>query len=109
MESVPLYSQLSDEMRVKGVRRLGVRLGNWLTPEHGRRLLTQRTPITLREVRDHAMLAVFLGCGLRRGELLAMQLGWIQPREGALGHRRSHRQRRARPDRPHAGVGQGRD
>ena len=95
--------------RVKGVRRLGVRLGNWLTPEHGRRLLTQRTPITLREVRDHAMLAVFLGCGLRRGELLAMQLGWIQPREGALGHRRSHRQRRARPDRPHAGVGQGRD
>ena len=25
--------------RVKGVRRLGVRLGNWLTPEQGRRLL----------------------------------------------------------------------
>jgi hypothetical protein len=23
--------------RVKGVRRIGVRLGNWLTPEHGRR------------------------------------------------------------------------
>jgi len=66
---------------VKGVRRLGVRLGNWLTPEQGRRLLTQRTPITLREVRDHAMLAVLLGCGLRRGELLAMQLGWIQQRE----------------------------
>ena len=30
--------------RVKGVRRLGVRLGNWLTPEQGRRLLTRRTP-----------------------------------------------------------------
>jgi hypothetical protein len=25
--------------RVKGVRRIGVRLGNWLTPEQGRRLL----------------------------------------------------------------------
>src|SRR6187431_44008 len=25
--------------RVKGVRRLGVRLGNWLTPDQGRRLL----------------------------------------------------------------------
>ena len=25
--------------RVKGVRRLGVRLGNWLTPEQGRQLL----------------------------------------------------------------------
>ena len=66
---------------MKGVRRLGVRLGNWLTPEQGRRLLTQRTPITPREVRDHAMLAVLLGCGLRRGELLAMQLGSIQQRE----------------------------
>jgi hypothetical protein len=32
--------------RVKGVRRLGVRLGNWLTPEQGRRLLTRRTPTT---------------------------------------------------------------
>jgi hypothetical protein len=67
--------------RVKGVRRLGVRLGNWLTPEQARRLLTQRTPTTPREHRDHAMLAVLLGCGLRRGELLALQLGWIQQRE----------------------------
>jgi integrase len=67
--------------RVKGVRRLGVRLGNWLTPEQGRRLLTQRTPTTPRELRDHAMLAVLLGCGLRRGELLALRLGWIQQRE----------------------------
>jgi integrase len=66
---------------MKGVRRLGVRLGNWLTPEQGRRLLTQRTPTTPREHRDHAMLAVLLGCGLRREELLALQLGWIQQRE----------------------------
>src|SRR5713101_3608649 len=42
--------------RVKGVRRLGVRLGNWLTPEQGRRLLTRRAPATPRELRDHAML-----------------------------------------------------
>jgi integrase len=67
--------------RVKGVRRLGVRPGNWLTPEQGRRLLTQRTPTTPRDLRNHAMLAVLLGCGVRRGELLAMQLGWIQQRE----------------------------
>lgn len=58
--------------RVKGVRRLGVRLGNWLTPEQGRRLLTPRTPMTQRELRNHAMLAVLLGCDLRRGELLAL-------------------------------------
>jgi hypothetical protein len=29
---------------VKGVRRIGVRLGNWLTPEQGRRLLAATTP-----------------------------------------------------------------
>src|SRR6266850_709174 len=51
--------------RVKGVRRLGVRLGNWLTPEQGRRLLTRRTRTTLPELRNHAMLAVLIGCGLR--------------------------------------------
>ena len=67
--------------RVKGVRRLGVRLGNWLTPEQGRRLLTLRPPATPRELRNHAMLAALLGCGLRRGELLALKLNWIQQRE----------------------------
>jgi integrase len=58
--------------RVKGVRRLGVRLGNWLTPEQGRRLLTPGASMTLRALRDHAMIAVLIGCGLRRGELLAL-------------------------------------
>src|SRR5881275_460172 len=44
--------------RVKGVRRLGVRLGNWLTPEQGRRLLDATTPASPREVRDQAMVAM---------------------------------------------------
>ncbi len=47
--------------RVKGVRRIGVRLGNWLTPDQRRRLLAQRTPTTTRDRRDHAMLAVLIG------------------------------------------------
>jgi hypothetical protein len=36
--------------RVKGVRRIGVRLGNWLTPEQGRRLLDCATPSTARQL-----------------------------------------------------------
>ena len=52
-----------------------------MTPEQGRRLLTHRTPQTPRELRDHAMLAVLIGCGLRRGELLALDLGSVQQRE----------------------------
>jgi site-specific recombinase XerD len=67
--------------RVKGVRRLGVRLGNWLTPEQGRRLLEHPQPTTPRELRDHAMLAMLIGCGLRRGELLALTLESVQQRE----------------------------
>src|SRR6266511_5701513 len=38
--------------RVKGVRRLGVRLGNWLTPERGRRLLEAVRVDTLRGRRN---------------------------------------------------------
>lgn len=84
--------------RVKGVRRLGVRLGNWLTPEQGRRLLPQRTPTTPRELRDRAMLAVLLGCGLRRGELLARPE--VHSTAGrALRHRRPDRERRSCPHR----------
>jgi integrase len=67
--------------RVKGVRRIGVRLGNWLTPEQSRRLLESATPLTARELRDHAMVAMLIGCGVRRAELLALQLESIQQRE----------------------------
>jgi integrase len=67
--------------RVRGVRRIGVRLGNWLTPEQGRRLLAQANVVTPRARRDHAMLAMLIGCGLRRGELLALTLESIQQRE----------------------------
>ena len=67
--------------RVKGVRRIGVRLGNWLTPEQGRRLLASAMPSTARELRDRAMVAMLIGCGLRRAELVALKLESIQQRE----------------------------
>jgi integrase len=66
---------------VKGVRRVGVRLGNWLTPEQGHRVLEAGTPASPRELQDHAMVAMLIGCGLRRAELLALQLESIQQRE----------------------------
>jgi integrase len=67
--------------RVKGVRRIGVRFGNWLTPEQGHRLLDCATPSTPRRLRDHAMVAMLIGCGLRRAEFLALNLESIQQRE----------------------------
>jgi integrase len=67
--------------RVKGVRRIGVRLGNWLTPEQRRRLLDSAAPSTPRELRNYAMLAMLIGGGLRRAELLALHLESVQQRE----------------------------
>jgi site-specific recombinase XerD len=54
---------------VKGAKKLGVRLGNWLTAEEARRLWQSPAADTLKAKRDRAILAVSLGCGLRRREL----------------------------------------
>ena len=67
--------------RVKGVRRVGVRVGNWLTAEQGKQLLAAADRESLRGKRNHAVLAMLIGCGLRRGELLALRVDSIQLRE----------------------------
>lgn len=67
--------------RVKGVRRIGVRLGNWLTADQGRSLLLNVAGEDLRSKRNYAILALLVGCGLRRGELLALTMRSIQLRE----------------------------
>src|SRR5215472_1181613 len=67
--------------RVKGVRRLGVRVGNWLTAEQGKRLLERASADTLRSKRNRAMLSLLIGCGLRRAELLGLTMNSIQLRE----------------------------
>jgi site-specific recombinase XerD len=67
--------------RVKGVRRLGIRVGNWLTPEQGRTLLAVTSVETLRSKRNRAMLSLLIGCGLRRAELLGLAMNSIQLRE----------------------------
>jgi site-specific recombinase XerD len=68
--------------RVKGAKQLGVRLGNWLTSEQGRALVEAPAVETLRGKRDRAILAVLLGCGLRRSELVHLKLEDVQQREG---------------------------
>jgi site-specific recombinase XerC len=36
----------------------------------------------LREKRDHAMLALLLGCGLRRSELVGLEVSEVETRQG---------------------------
>jgi len=67
--------------RVKGVRRLGIRVGNWLTPDQGKLLLERSDTGRLRGKRNHDILAMLIGCGLRRGELLSLAMDSIQVRE----------------------------
>ena len=67
--------------RVKGAKRLGVRVGNWLTAEQGKRLLAVHSGKHLRDLRNHAVLAMLLGCGLRRAELVAVKIEDFELRE----------------------------
>ena len=67
--------------RVRGVKQLGVRVGNWLTAEQGRALVEAPSVQTLRGKRDRAMLGVLLGCGLRRSELVHLKVEDVQQRE----------------------------
>jgi site-specific recombinase XerD len=67
--------------RVKGVKKHGARIGNWLTAEQGSRLLAVFDQASLRGKRDYAMVAVLLGCGLRRAEVADLAVDAIQQRE----------------------------
>ncbi len=67
---------------VEGAKQSGVRAGNWLTREQAQTLLRLPDAETLQGRRDQALLALLIGCGLRRSELAALTLEHIQPREG---------------------------
>lgn len=68
--------------RVKGVRKEGKRLGNWLTKEQAQALLQRPNISTIKGARDRAILAVLLGCGLRREECAGLTVSHLQQREG---------------------------
>jgi site-specific recombinase XerD len=67
---------------IKGTRQKGVRLGAWLTLEQAQALLKAPRGNSPRARRDRALLALLVGCGLRRNELAQLDVDRIQQREG---------------------------
>jgi integrase len=68
--------------RVKGVKQLGSRAGNWLNRDQAGLLLQKAGGESLRSLRDLAMISVLIGCGLRRAELASLRKDDIQIRQG---------------------------
>src|ERR1700730_6394932 len=66
--------------RVKSVKSTGIRVGNWLSLRQAQALLSAPDVATVKGLRDRAILAVRLGCGLRRSEVAALTLAHIQQR-----------------------------
>jgi site-specific recombinase XerD len=67
--------------RVKGAKRVGVRLGNWLSAEEVKQLLRSPDLDVMKGKRDRAIIAVLAGCGLRRSEVAQLSLSDIQKRD----------------------------
>ena len=68
--------------RVKGVKQLGFRSGNWLSAEESSEVLTHACGNSMRAKRDYAMLALLFGCGFRRSELVGLEVDEVQMRQG---------------------------
>jgi integrase len=66
---------------VKGAKQAGIRAGQWLTREQAEDLLSAPDPATRKGRRDRALLAVLIGCGLRRREAAALTVDHIQMRD----------------------------
>ena len=67
--------------KVRGAKRLGTRAGNWLTPEEATAMLNAPDRSTPIGCRDRALLALLLGCGLRRAELVSLDTDRLQLRD----------------------------
>jgi site-specific recombinase XerC len=66
---------------IPNLRQQGTRPGNWLTREQAKELLAVPDRSTLKGKRDYAILALLVGCALRRHELANLYIEEIRMRE----------------------------
>jgi site-specific recombinase XerD len=78
-----LDAQIASGIRaVKGIRQEGTRTGNWLAKREAQQLLNAPNTSTLKGLRDRAILALLVGCGLRRSEIVNLTFDRVQQRDG---------------------------
>jgi integrase len=68
--------------RVRSSKTTGVRIGNWLSLQQAQLLLNAPDIATVKGLRDRAILALLIGCALRRSEVAALALARIQQLDG---------------------------
>lgn len=66
---------------VRSIKQRGQRAGTWLTAAEAVRLLAVPDRDTLRGKRNYCVLAILLGCALRRSELAALTVEHLQMRD----------------------------
>ncbi len=77
--------------RLKEVKNLKVKgraLGNWLGIEDAQTLLNAPSTQTVSGFRDRAILALLIGAGLRRSEVVALQVKHFEQRDAGHGKQR---------------------
>jgi site-specific recombinase XerD len=67
---------------IPGAEQHRVRTGSWLTKRQAEVLLAAPDPATKQGKRDRAILAVLVGCGLRRDEAARLTFDHVQQRDG---------------------------
>jgi integrase len=83
-------ASLSD---VPNARQKGTRLGNWLTREQAKELLAVPDRSTLKGKRDYVIIALLVGCALRRRELASLMIDDHSASRRKMGDHRSPGQR----------------
>jgi integrase len=66
---------------VANLKQSGHRLGKWLSEKDAGRLLSVPDPHTRLGIRDRAILALLVACGLRRDELVRLEVRHLQLRD----------------------------
>jgi len=68
--------------RVENLKRQGKKLGNWLDAGQAEKMLNAPDVATMKGLRDRAILAIALGCGLRREEIAKLRKSDFAQRAG---------------------------